>query len=424
MDAESEVQHRGTGRQDAEFAGRREDKDLAGRRLGKVFRGIGARMLQGITHAPQPGVQRLFPFDALIGPVGGKAVLGHIVHALGADLHLHIGSVAVFDRDVQAFVTVGLGIGDPVAQTPGVRFVLLRHKGIDLPAEVFLLLVVFPVAVDDEADGKDIVHALERHFLLLHLLPDGVGGLGTDFQFVADAGLGEFQLERLDEFGHQFFAVLLPGFQFVGDEPVLFRLGIIQVDVLHLPLHVVQAQLVRQGDVQHEGFQNFLVPVGFRKHLQVPHHLQAVGQFENRYARVTRVLNDQFLVILRLQPGVLGLDGGNFVESVHEGAHRLSPLAGLYHIVSHAAGFMQVNGHDAFFGKADLVGHDAGHRVRMADEGRSVIAGAVFQDGGGRFTGPGYETTFFHVGVRSGQFGKRAHSQGARCKWRRSDAYR
>ena len=167
-------------------------------------------MLQGITDALEPGIQAFFPFDAFVGPVAGEAVLRYVVHAFGADLHFYVRAVAVFDRDVQALVAVGLGIGDPVPQALGIRLVFFRHEGVHLPAKVFLLLMVFRIAVDDKADGKNIVHTLERHFLLHHLLPDGVGGLGADFQFVLNAGLRELALERLDKLCHQLFAVLLP----------------------------------------------------------------------------------------------------------------------------------------------------------------------------------------------------------------------
>ena len=43
------------------------------------------------------------------------------------------------------------------------------------------------LAIDDESDGKHVEDSLERHFLLLHLLIDGEGGLGADLQFILNA---------------------------------------------------------------------------------------------------------------------------------------------------------------------------------------------------------------------------------------------
>ena len=192
--------------------------------------------------------------------------------------------------------------------------------------------------------------------------------------FTVQAGL-----ERLDEFGHQLFPVLFSGLELVGDEAVLFRLGVFEIDVLHFPFHVVQAQLVRQGNVQHEGLQDFGFPAGLGEYLEAAHHFQAVGQLEHGHAGVGRILDDELFVILGLQAGVLGLDGGNAVETVHQSADGRAPFGLLYLHAGHAAGFVQVNGGDALLGEADLPVHDVGHGVGVADEGRSVVAGAVLE---------------------------------------------
>ena len=80
-----------------------------------------------------------------------------------------------------------------------IRLVFLCHIRIYLPAEVHFALVV-GVAVDDEPYGENVIDTLERNLLLLHLLVDGVGGLGPDFQFVSDTCIGQFLLERTDKF--------------------------------------------------------------------------------------------------------------------------------------------------------------------------------------------------------------------------------
>ena len=329
--------------------------------------------------------------------MAGKAVLRYVIHAFGADLHLHIRSFLILDGDVQALVAVGLGIGHPVPQASGIGLIFFRHEGIHPPAEVLFQLVVLPVAVYDEADGEYVENALERHVLLHHLLPDGISGLGAHLQLVPDALGVQFGLERLDELRHQFLAVLLPRLQLIGNEAILFRLGVFEVNIFHLPLHVVQAQLVSQRDIQQERFQDLLVTAGLGEHPETSHHLQTVGQFEHGHARVPGILDDEFLIVLRLQARILGLDGGNLVQALHQRADSFSPFRLLYLQTAHAAGLVQVHGGNALFRKTNLVGHYLRHGIRMADEGGPVVPGEILQSLRRRRAGLVYEGCAGHA---------------------------
>ena len=277
---------------------------------------------------------------------------------------------------MQAPVAVGLGVRDPVTEPFGILLVLFRHESEHFPAEFPLQLEVIRT-VDDEADREHVEDAFERDLLLDHLGPDGVGGLGADLQLVLDAGFRKLHLQGLDELRHQLFPVLLGSLQLVGDEAVLLRFRVAEVDVLHLPLHVVQAQLVRQRDVQHQGFQDLPLAVRLRKDGERAHHLQAVRQLEDGHARVRRVLDDQFLVVLGLEAGVLGLDGGNLVQAVHHRIDAFVQLQGVDVQVHLPAprGFVQEHGGDALGRQADLVGDDLRDGERMPEEGRPVAAG-------------------------------------------------
>ena len=396
MDAEGKVQHRGIGLEYAEFAGWSENEDFLGGRLREVL-GVLIGMLQGIAHGGEPAGQRFFPLDTLVRPVAGKTVLRNIIHPLGANLHFHVGAILVLNGNVQALVAVGLGIGHPVPEALGIGLIFFRHEGIHAPAKVFLQLVIFPVAVYDKANGEHVKDTLEGHFLLHHFLPDGIGRLGAHLQFVLDAGVGELFLERFNKFRHQLLAVLLPRLQLIGNKAVLLRIGVLEIDVFHLPLHVVQTQLVSQRNVQQQRFQNLLVPAGLGEHLEASHHLQTVCQFEHRHARVPGILDNEFLIILRLQTGVLGLDGRNLVQAFHQGADSFSPFSLLYLHTGHAAGFVQVNGGDAFLREANLVGHYFGHGIRMADKRRPVVPGVVLQGFCSSRTGLIYEGSRSHV---------------------------
>ena len=377
VDIEGEVQHGRAGGQDAQFAGRREDENLFVRRSRHLFgRGL-ERMLQRVAYRLQPAVHGRLVANTLVGPVRGISALSLDIHASGADLHLEGLALLVFDGDMQGLVAVRARRGEPVAQALRVRFIFLGHVGEHLPAEILLHLGVV-LAVDDEADGKDIVDTLERHFLHLHLAVDGVGALGPDLQFVDDARVGELAFQRLNELGRDLLAILLRGFQFVGNGPVLLGIGIAEPDVAQLVVDVVEAKLVRQRHVEHQCLQQLLVTGGLREHLQAAHHLQPVGDLEHGHAGIGRVLDDEALVILRLQACVLGLDGRDLVEPVHEGPDILREPADI-HILMGPRGLVQVHGGNAGVREADFVLHDMRDVVRMADERGPVEAGFVLQ---------------------------------------------
>ena len=69
-----------------------------------------ALVFQQLTHPCQALVQLIVAIQALfILPVGCNAVLGHLVHLAGADLHLKGDALVADDRGVQALVAVGHG---------------------------------------------------------------------------------------------------------------------------------------------------------------------------------------------------------------------------------------------------------------------------------------------------------------------------
>ena len=99
----------------------------------------------------------------------------------------------------------------------------------------------FPVllTIDDESYCKYVEDILERYLLLLHLLVYRERGLCPDLKLIFDAVVRKFLLKRLDELGHQLLPVAFCALEFVGDGPVLLRLCVTEVDILHLALYVV-----------------------------------------------------------------------------------------------------------------------------------------------------------------------------------------
>ena len=279
VDVECKVENGGPCWQYPELAGRSEYEYFFVRRGGEVFGICIERVLQGVAHAQQPVVGRLLLLDALVCPVGGGPVFCHVIHAPCAYLHFQIAALAVLDGNVQGLVAARPGGGDPVAQAFGIGLVFLGNVRIHLPAEVFFGGRIFG-AVDYEAYGEYVVHPLEGHFLHLHLAPDGPGALGAYLQLVADSGIGEFLLQRFDEFPGKALAVLLGGLQLVGYGPVMLRLSIAEVDVAKFTVDLVKPQLMRNRHVQHHGLQKLLVPGELGEHSKMAHHLQTVGNLD------------------------------------------------------------------------------------------------------------------------------------------------
>ena len=175
VDIVSHVEHRGPLGESHQVALGREDVDLVLLQLAdevvhRLETAVG--MLQHLADAGQPLVHAALSLtDALIAPVGCDAALCYLVHALRAYLHLDPLVLRAQDGDVEALVAVRLGHREPVAHALGVRGVHVGDECEGLPAAHLLLL---RRAVDDDADGKEVVDALKLAVLLLHLLPDGV----------------------------------------------------------------------------------------------------------------------------------------------------------------------------------------------------------------------------------------------------------
>ena len=187
MYVKGEVQNGSTLGKFADISIGREDKNLARRGFGiEALRERVGGLLQRLPEAAEPLLRGLCTLiHTLIAPVSGDTSLGHGIHTLRADLYLHPATAACRHGGVQRLVAVGLGDGHPVAHTLGVGRVAVANDRIDRPAELLLQLTL---AVDDDAQGEDVVNTLERHVLLTHLVPDRVNRLGAALDVIVKVG--------------------------------------------------------------------------------------------------------------------------------------------------------------------------------------------------------------------------------------------
>ncbi len=99
--------------------------------------------------------------------------------------------------------------------------------------------------------------------------------------------------------------------------PVFLGISEPEVNVFQFALDIVQAKLMCQRYIQHKSLKNLPLFRQLREHLEIPHHLESVGNLEHRDPRVCGVLDNQFLVVLGFKTCVLRLYGRNLVQAVH-----------------------------------------------------------------------------------------------------------
>ena len=88
--------------------------------------------------------------------------------------------------------------------------------------------------------------------------------------------------------------------------------------------------------------------------------------------RVAGVGDDKALVVLGLEAGLLGLDGGYLVEAlryVYNLRGKCSFREALRNLRIEPDGLMEKYGNDALVAEVDVLRHDAGHSEGMLDEG-------------------------------------------------------
>ena len=191
----------------------------------RIFAGF-----EGGANIGQPTVDTaLTALHAFVTPMCGETVFGHLVHAFGADLHLHPFVLGTQDSGMQTLITVGLRNGHPVAQTFEVRLVAIGDQREDFPAVSDL---IFGTGVENDANGKEIIHFFEATMLLLHLLPDGVNAFRASLHVVAQSGGGEHLMNRRHKILNIGVAALFRGIERLLDHIVGFVLQVFERQIL------------------------------------------------------------------------------------------------------------------------------------------------------------------------------------------------
>ena len=340
------------------------------------------RVLHQLAQAAQPHLARapalVYP---LVAPVGRNAALGHLVHAFGADLHL---DPAPLGRDgrMERLVAVGLGDRHPVAHALGVGGVEVGDHRVGGPALALLLLAR---AVDDDAQGEDVVDPLERYVLLAHLGPDGEDRLGAALDVVLHAQGPQPLLDGHQEAGDEGTPLGGRLLELGHDVVVVLRLEVFEGYVLQLALDLVETQLVGDLRIEVHRLPALLAPLLAGEHLQRAHHLEPVGQLDQDDARVLRVADDQVAEVVGLLLGRLELerrdvghahaDARDLVaEAGADVGHQREELLRRQLLVGQAHDVVQQGGHRGVAAQPHLLDDDPRHGGRMTEQRRAVVA--------------------------------------------------
>ena len=275
--------------------------------------------LEGGADVGEPLVDAALTLDALVSPVGSEPFFGDFVHPLGANLHFYPLFLRAQDGDVQTFVAVALGHAEPVAQTFGIGHVHVCHDGVGLPALHLLLLYG---RIDDDANGKEVVDALETTFLFLHLLPNGVDALRPAFHVEMQTGLLEALLDGGDESLDVAVAGSLGGVELFFDEIVGVVLEIFKTEVFEFALQLVEPQFMSQRRIQITGLLGHLLSgLLVERVAHLTHQVHPVGNHEENHAHVFSKRNEQIAEVFALDHRIALVKLLNASQSVDDLCH-------------------------------------------------------------------------------------------------------
>ena len=313
----------------------------------------------------------------LVCPVGGDTLLGYVVHALGAYLHFDPDAYLAHQGAVKRLVAVALRMPHPVADAAGLVLVNARDDGEDAVALAALGLLGVGGRGEDDADGIQVVHLLELHVLGAHLVPDGIRGLDALLYHEVESGLLEGRGDGRDELVYALVLVHDALVDAAGDLAESLGLLVFQPDVLHLGLHLVETQAVRQGDEDEHRLAEDLVPLVFGHELYGAAVVQTVRELDEHYAHVVVEGQEDALEVLRLEgigAGILvvllvlvvehGLDLG---EAVHERGYLVPEQVAylVYGVVGVLHDVVEYGGADGLAAEAYALHHDARDGYRM-----------------------------------------------------------
>ena len=230
------------------------------------------------------------------------------------------------------------------------------YDGVDLPT---LLLFHLERRVEDNAYGKEVVDALKATLLLLHLLPDGVYGLGAPFHVELQPCLFQLVTNRANEVVDICVATCLCGVELLFYHVVGVVLHVLEREILKFRLQRVQAEFVGKGRVKIRSLFRHLTPrVGHRRVANETHHAHTVGNHDEYDAHVLGKRQQQVAEVVAANHGILVVEMLYLVEPMDDVLHGFAIFLGHFHEVVHMA-CPQERGYHRLAAQANLIDADA-----------------------------------------------------------------
>jgi hypothetical protein len=311
----------------------------------------------------------LHPVAVLVGPMRRDAGLGHLVHGVGADLHLDPHCACTIDGGVDRAVPVRLWPGNIVLEPPW-------HVA-PMPVDRAQCPVTVLLGVAQNPKPVDVGQLREAGLLLLHLAPDRIGPLLAPLHLDGDTdggdGFGNLGADLRDQ---------VAGVALQFQEPAHQRgagLGVqhLEGQVLQLDANRLHPHAPGQRGVDIHGLVGDALALLGRQMAQRAHVVDAVGQLDQDHPHIRRHRQQQLAEILglggfrrgQLQLGQLGDAIDQIGDLGAEQARYL--LAGRRGVLD---GVVQQRGDDR--GIVQLqIGQDRRDFQRMAEKG--LAAGAL-----------------------------------------------
>ena len=114
--------------------------------------------------------------------MGSHPSLCHLIHTSCTDLDFYEATFGPLYGNLEGFVAIGLGCGNPISQTLCIGREFVRNQTIAVPAGFVLLP---RRGFYNDAQGGKVEDIIERNPLLLHFVVDGANALSAGFYLVA-----------------------------------------------------------------------------------------------------------------------------------------------------------------------------------------------------------------------------------------------
>ena len=302
----------------------------------------------------------------LVLPVRRHAELGLLVHFVRADLDLDRATARTDDRGVERLVEVELRGGDVILEPTGQR----RPASVDGAQD----RIAVADAPDEDADADEVVDVVELTAPHDHLLVHGVELLGAAHHASANAQCAQVLVDRVDDVLDVLFALRGALLDETFDLDVELGVQNREREVFELGLDRLDAEAVCQRGVDLERLGGLLVRLLGRNESPRSRVVQAVGQFDQEHADVSRHRDDHLADGLCLRAFAV-LDLVELGDTIHEHRDLVAELGG--ESVEGVTGVfdrvVQQGSRDGLRAQAQL-GEDLGDGKRVRDVRLTALA--------------------------------------------------